>query len=192
MHPEGPPWYETGVPLLFAPFVAVLFGLLLAYYGRAELVLADRNVVGTRAFSVSLAFTAFVFVPTLGYFAAFHGDWAYLYLVPQTRIPSAVDLSFVLLASSLVPATISYAARHLAEKRTSQLVRVFGILLAITALLGALLYGRLSVSASHAQFRGGFGAVPIGSSPLGRGVLLSWLALGGAAAWARAALRRLA
>jgi len=179
------------VPLLFAPLVAVLFGLLLAYYGRTELALADRTALGTRAFSVALAFTVLVFSPTLGYFAAFHGDWAYLYLLPHAKVPSAVDLMVVLLSASLVPATVAYAARSLAEKRTSQLVRIAGGMLAALAILGALSYARLSVSASHAQFRGGFGIVPIGASPLGRGVLLAWVALGGAAAWARTSLRRL-
>ena len=183
--------YDDAVPLLFAPLVAVLFGLLLAYYGRTELALADRTALGTRAFSVSLAFTALVFSPTLGYFAAFHGDWAYLYLLPHAKVPSAVDLMVVLLSASLVPATVAYAARSLAEKRTSQLVRIAGGMLAALAIFGAISYARLSVSASHAQFRGGFGIVPIGASPLGRGVLLAWVALGGAVAWARASLRRL-
>ncbi len=177
------------VPLLFAPLVAVLFGLVLAYYGRAELALVDRSVAGTRTFRVSLAFTAFVFAPELGYFAAFHGDWAYLYLGPQALLPSAVDLTLILLASALIPATLAYAARHVAEKRSSQLLRGAGVTLAITLLLSALAHRRLLTSASYAQFRGGFGGVPLGQSPLGRGVLLSWLGLGGAAAWARACLR---
>lgn len=182
----------SGVPLLFAPVVAVLFGLLLAYYGRAELALSDRTAVGTRAFSVTLAFTVTTFVPTLGYFAAFHGDWAYLYLVPQAKVPSAVDLTLVLFAASLVPGTVAFAARALAEKRTHLLVRVAIALVALLALGLALAHGRLAVSASHAQYRGGFGTVPIGASPLGRGVVLTWLALVSGAALARAALRRVA
>lgn len=179
------------MPLLFAPFVAVLFGLLLAYYGRAELALCDRTAVGTRVLGVALAFTVFVFAPTLGYFAAFHGDWAYLYLVPHARLPSAVDLVVVLVSAALLPGTIAYAARLFAEKRTSPLVRLAGALVAVLAIGVALTHARLSVSASHAQYRGGFGVVPIGASPLGRGVVLSWLALGAATAWARASLRRL-
>ena len=177
------------MPLLFAPLLATLFGLVLAYYGRTELALIDRSILGTRTFRVTLAFTAFVFSPTLAYFAAFHGDWAYLYLGPQSMLPSAVDLALVLAASALVPATLAYAARHLAEKRTSQLLRGAGATFAITVVLCALAHKRLFVSASYAQFRGGFGAVPIGQSPLGRGVLLAWLALGGACAWARVSLR---
>lgn len=179
------------MPLLFAPFVAVLFGLLLAYYGRAELALCDRTAIGTRVLAVALAFTAFVFAPLLGYFAAFHGDWAYLYLLPHARVPSAADLTVVVLSASLVPATVAYSARVLAEKRTSQLVRLAGGLVAVLAVLVAITHARLSVSASHAQYRGGFGVVPIGASPLGRGVVLSWLALGAASLWARASLRRL-
>jgi hypothetical protein len=48
---------------------------------------------------------------------------------------------------------------------------------------------RLAVSASFAQYHGGFGGVPIGRSPLGRGILLSWLALAAAYAWSLHALR---
>jgi hypothetical protein len=177
------------VPLLLAPLVATLLGLVLTYYGRAELALADRALFGTRSFRVALAYAAFVYAPVLGYFAAFHGDWAYLYLGPQARLPSAVDLALVLFAAALVPATLAVAARSVAEQRAGLLLRAGGATLAVTLVLCALASKRLLVSASYAQFRGGFGGVPLGQSPLGRGVLLSWLALGGAAAWARASLR---
>ncbi|HQY62280.1 MAG: hypothetical protein IPF92_11940 [Myxococcales bacterium] len=177
------------MPLLLAPLVAILIGLVLTYYGRAELSLADRTPLGTRSFRVALAFAVLVYAPVLGYFAAFHGDWAYLYLGPQARLPSAVDLALVLLAAALIPATLAIAARSVAEQRSGLLLRAGGATLAVTLLLCALASKRLLVSASYVQFRGGFGGVPLGQSPLGRGVLLSWVALGAAAAWARASLR---
>jgi hypothetical protein len=57
-------------------------------------------------------------------------------------------------------------------------------------LIGCAVAGhRLGVSASYAQYHGGFGAVPIGKSLLGRGVLLSWLALAAGYAWSAHVLR---
>ena len=65
-----------------------------------------------------------------------------------------------------------------------------GAAIGYVVIVGAVLGSRrLGVSASYAQYRGGFGGVPIGKSPLGRGVLLSWIALLGAYAWSFLLLR---
>ena len=63
---------------------------------RAELVRDDGPVVASRPFAVVAAFAALVWLPVVGYFVAFHGDWSYLYVVPWQRVPSAVDLGLVL------------------------------------------------------------------------------------------------
>lgn len=179
------------MPLPYAPFVAALLGLALAYYGRAELALAERSITGTRTFLVAMCFTAFVFAPALGYFAAFHGDWAYLYLAPAAKIPSAIDLALVLASSSVLPLTLAYAAPLVGERRAPRLLRIAAVLGLVLLVLFTLTFRRVSLSASHAQFKGSFGAVPIGQSPLGRGVLLAWLAIGASIAWARSSLKRL-
>jgi hypothetical protein len=48
---------------------------------------------------------------------------------------------------------------------------------------------RLAVSASHAQYFGGFGVEPIGASVLGKGVVLAWAVLALATAWTVRELR---
>ena len=37
--------------------------------------------------TVVAAFAGLVWVPVVGYFVAFHGDWSYLYVVPGQRVP---------------------------------------------------------------------------------------------------------
>jgi hypothetical protein len=45
------------------------------------------------------------------------------------------------------------------------------------------------VSASFTHYHGGFGVAPLGRSPLGRGILLSWVALALGYAWSIHVLR---
>ena len=56
----------------------------------------------------------------------------------------------------------------------------------------ALTARRLAVSGTYAQFHGDFGTEPIGSSALGKGVLLMDLALALGIAWTVRALLRMA
>src|SRR5205823_3537558 len=62
-----------------------------------------RHLLFSKPVVVAAALGAFVYGPIVGYFAAFHGDWSYLYVVPWRRVPSAVDLLVVVLASSTIP-----------------------------------------------------------------------------------------
>src|SRR5205807_842090 len=119
----------------------------------------------------------FVFVPVCGYFAAFHGDWTYLYLFGSSRIPSAVDLALVLVASGGIPLGFLVGAPAARTRRPDRILRTVAGPAMMLLALGAVLGRRLGVSASYAQFHGDFGQSAIDKSPLGQGVLVAWIAL---------------
>jgi hypothetical protein len=163
--------------------------MTLAWLGRAELARSEVALVLTRPFLIAVGLGSLVFGPAVGYFAAWHGDWAYLYLVRASRVPSAVDLLLVTCAAAQVPLGFALAAPWAVARRRTHLFQV------VASIGGGLVIGcgifarRLSVSASFAQYHAGFGSLPLERSPLGRGILLSWIAMALAFAWSLHALR---
>jgi hypothetical protein len=177
------------MPLPFAFPVGLIIGMTLAWVARAELARSEVVLVLARPFLVAVGLSAIVYAPVVGYFAALHGDWTYLYLVRWSRVPSAVDLLLVVLAALQVPLGFAIATPWAIAKRGTRILQVSAGVATVLVIACAIFARRLAVSASFAQYHGGFGAVPIGRSPLGRGILLSWLALALAYAWSLHALR---
>ncbi len=177
------------MPLPFAFPVGLILGMTLAWVARAELARSEVPLVLTRPFLVALGLGVIVFAPIIGYFAALHGDWAYLYLLRWSRVPSAVDLFLVVVAAVQVPLGFAIATPWAIARRGTRVLQVNAVVAALVVIAGAIFARRLSVSASFAQYHGGFGGMPIGRSPLGRGMLLSWVALALAYAWSMQALR---
>jgi len=178
------------MPLPLAFPICLLVGMSLAWIARVELSRSEVPLVFARPFLVTVALAAFVVAPVLGYFAALHGDWAYLYLVRASRVPSALDLVLVVLAAALVPLGFALATPWAVAKRGPLLLKVGAVVGVSLVIVAALASRRLSVSASFAQYHGAFGSVPVGKSTLGRGVLLSWIALAAGYAWSMHVMRR--
>jgi hypothetical protein len=177
------------MPLPLALPVGLLLGMTLAWLARAELARSEVPLLLARPFLVALAFGAIVFAPAAGYFAARHGDWTYLYLVRWSRVPSAIDLLLVVIAGLTIPLGFALATPWAIARRGARLFQVAGGVALAVVIASALLARRLGVSASFAQFHGGFGSAPLGRSPLGRGVLLSWIAVAFGYAWSAYVLR---
>jgi hypothetical protein len=165
------------MPLPLALPFGLLIGMSLAWLARVELARSEVPLVLARPFLVAAALGAIVHAPVVAYFVAMHGDWAYLYLVRFSRIPSAVDLTLVLLAAAQVPLGFALASPWAMAKRGPALLKVGAVVGAALLIACVVAWRRLSVSASYAQYHAGFGVVPLGKTPLGRGVLLSWLSL---------------
>ncbi len=177
------------MPLLLSIPVGLLFGVALAWIARAELARYESPLLLARPFVVALGFGLLVFGPVVGAFVALHGDWAYLYFVRWSRVPSALDLALAAFAGLQVPLGFAAAAPWAIAKRGNRLARVAAVLGVLLVAAGVVFARRLGVSASYAQYHGGFGAVPLGKSPLGRAILLSWLALAIAVSWTVHVLR---
>jgi hypothetical protein len=176
------------VPILLAVLAGFLLGVAFAWMARVELGRIDAPIVATRPFNVVVGFSALVYSPLVGYFVGFHGDWAYGYTVAWHRVPSAIDLALVILSGASILLGMA-ASTHAARSRRLHVVAWLGAIpalaFAVVLTLGAT---RLSVSATYAQFKGGFGVVPIASSSLGRGVLMMALVLVLGIAWTGRAL----
>ena len=179
------------MPVPFAPLISLALGAALAWIAAPELVRDEGPIVASRPFAVVAAFAGLVWVPIVGYFAAFHGDWSYLYLVSWRDVPSAVDLGLVLLAGAAVLGGFSLAIPFVRKRRWGPVAAAI-VLPGSLAIAGLTLAARrLAVSGTYAQFHGGFGTEPIGESTLGRGVLVMGVVLALAVAWTVRALSRM-
>jgi hypothetical protein len=177
------------MPLPLAWLVAFALGAVFARAAEGELARAEGPVATSRPIAVVAGFAAFVLVPVVGYFAAFHGDWAYLYLVDWQAVPSAIDLVLVVGAGALVLAGFASAVPFLRAKRKGAVDAMIAVPVGIAALLALAFARRLLVSASHAQYVGAMGVESIGASALGKGVLLGLVAIALGAAWTVRSLR---
>jgi hypothetical protein len=179
------------VPIPFAPLVGLALGAVFAWVAAPELSRDEGPIVASRPFAIVVAFAVLAWLPVVGYFVAFHGDWAYLYLFPWRRVPSAVDLGLVLGAGAAVIGAFAFAVRPIRKRRFGPVVAmvVAPSTLAIAGL--TLAARRLAVSGTYAQFHGDFGTKPIGSSPLGQGVLLMGAVFVLAVAWTTRSLARM-
>lgn len=179
------------MPLAFAHLLGLALGGALAWIAAPQLARGDEPVVVSRPFALVAAFVGFVWLPVVGYFAAFHGDWSYLYLVSSGRVPSAVALALVLLSGGCVLAGFCGSVGPVRKRRFAPVLVVITVpsLAALVALPFAV--HRLSVSGTYAQFHGDFGTEPIGSGLLGKGVLLMGAALALGVAWTVHSLLRM-
>ncbi len=177
------------MPLPLALPIGLLIGMSLAWLARVELARSEVPLVLARPFLVAAALGAIVHAPVVGYFVAMHGDWSYLYLIRFSRIPSAVDLTLVVVAAAQVPLGFALASPWAMAKRGPALLKI-GVAIGALLLAGCIIASRrLAVSASYAQFHAGFAVMPLGKTPLGRAVLLSWAALLAGYAWSAHVLR---
>jgi hypothetical protein len=183
---------ESRVPIPLAWLVAFALGAVFARVAETEIARLEGPLVASRPMAIVLGFAGLVFLPVAGYFAAFHGDWAYLYLVSWQNVPSAVDLALVFGAACLVPAgfvTGVWLIRSRRSRSGQAIVALAGVPAGLAAAVAVVFVRRLSVSASAAQYHGGFGVEPIATSPLGKGVLWGLLALVAGGLWAVRSLR---
>lgn len=176
------------MPVFFAPLVAIVLGVSFAWAAWAELARDDGPLVASRPFAVAVAFAVFVFTPIVGYFVAFHGDWAYLYAVPWRDVPSAVDFGLVLLSGGALVLAFVGAAPLVRRRKISVVTTLVIAPGSLAIALLALFARRMSLSATYAQFHGEFGTEPITASALGRGVLLMGVLLAAGVAWSVRAL----
>jgi hypothetical protein len=171
------------MPLPFALLLGFALGVALASVAKAELAREGGPLVTSRPLVIVAAFAGIVFTPIVGYFLAFHGDWAYLYAVSWQSIPSALDLALVLAAGASIVAGFVVAVPPVRARNARVVGTLVGAPSAIALVLFAIGLRRLGVSASYSQFHGGFGIEPITSSALGKSVLLAVLVLAAGIAW---------
>jgi hypothetical protein len=179
------------MPIPFAPLVGLALGAALAWIAAPELSRDDGPIVASRSFAVIVAFATLVWLPAVGYFVAFHGDWAYLYVVPWQRVPSAIDLGLVLVAGAAVVGGFCLAVPPVRKRRIGPVVALVITPATVSVAALTLAARRLAVSGTFAQFHGDFGTEPIAASTLGKGVLLMAVVVAVGIAWTVYSLLRL-
>jgi hypothetical protein len=180
------------MPIPFAPLVGLALGAAFAWLAAPEISRDDGPVALSRPFAVVVAFALLVWLPAIGYFVAFHGDWAYLYAFPWQQVPSAIDMALVLIAAAAVVGGFCLAVPTVRKRRLGPVIALVVVpgAIAVAALMVAA--RRLAVSGTYAQFHGDFGTEPIAASTLGRGVLFMGVVLALGIAWTVRALLRMA
>lgn len=177
------------MPLPLAALVALSLGALFAYVARVELAQEDAPIVSSRAFAIVVAFAGLVYLPAIAYFAAFHGDWAYMYFVAWRRVPSAIDLAVVLACTALVPAGFVIAAPFARARRREVVMALIAGPAALAAILAVVFQHRVGTSATFAQFKHDFDTAPVARAALGRAMLVAIAVATVAALWAVRLLR---
>ena len=180
------------MPIPFALLIGFAIGAALAWVAAPELARDDGPITLSRPFFVVACFAAILWLPIIGYFVTFHGDWSYLYWVAWQRVPSAADLGLVLLSGGAILGGFCLAASPVRKRRLGP-VAVMVAAPGASALIGvALSVHRLAVSGTYAQFHGDFGTEPIAASTLGKGVLLMGAVLTLGLAWVAHSVVRMA
>lgn len=164
-------WYDPKVPLPLAPIVAALLGVIFALVGRDEVRRTTSAPYGTRAFLVLSIVSFGLLAPAAGYFLAFYPDWAWGYLVPGSRVPSAIDLIGCLLAASLAPITFVWTAGALRRHAVRELVRGAGAIVVLLAIATAFLGPRLTMAGTYLQYREGYDLQTASGTSLGVSIL---------------------
>src|SRR5262249_30894531 len=126
------------MPLPLALPIGLLIGMSLAWLARVELARSEVPLVLTRPFLVTAALAAIVYAAVVAYFVTMHGDWAYLYFVRWRQIPSAVDLTAIVVAAAMVPLGFALATPWAIAKRGPALLKVGiagGVLLLVACAL---------------------------------------------------------
>jgi hypothetical protein len=179
------------VPLPLAPLVAALLGVAFGLVGRDEVRRTTASPTATRGFLVLSLVALLLFAPALGYFLAFYPDWAWSYLVPGARVPSAVDLVIVLLVAGCAPLAYGWTASALRRHAVRELVRGVSALVVLFLVAFSLLGPRMIVAGTYAAFHEGYDlATPSGTS---LGVSIVWIdgCLLAGIAWAASRVRAL-
>lgn len=127
--------------------------------------------MGTRGFLI-VAIVAFVLLaPAVFYFLAFYPDWAWAYLLPGSRVPSAVDLIAAVVAAALAPVAFLWTAAALRRHAVRELVRGASALVVLLAIVTALLGPRMTVAGTYTAYREGYDLLPAAGTSLGVSIL---------------------
>lgn len=159
------------MPLPLVPILAALLGVIFALVGRDEVRRTTSAASSTRSFLVLTIVAFALLAPAAGYFLAFYPDWAWAYIVPGSRVPSAVDLVACLLSVSLAPVTFVWTAGALRRHAVRELVRGAGALVVLLAVAVAMLGPRLTVAGTYLQYREGYDLQPASGTSLGISIL---------------------
>ncbi|MFO7177802.1 MAG: hypothetical protein DIU78_003790 [Pseudomonadota bacterium] len=177
------------MPAPLGPLIGLALGGLLA---RARPDGPGRERLSLGALLLVVLFALLVFAPAAAYFMVFEPDWAYAYLIDGSHRIGALNVALILANVVSVPAGFALSLRAPPTRELATLSRVVGLPALGVGLFVVVLFPRLSVQATYAQFHGDFGTRPVAGGPLGYALIWTTLVIVGGAAWTAYALRRMA
>jgi hypothetical protein len=181
-------WPDMPAPV--GPLIGIALGAIFAWV-VSESVNRKGAPLALAPLALVSLFGLLVFAPIAGYFIAFEPDWAYAYLLDSSRRLGALHTLLLLADVASVPLGFVLVSQSRPGPRGSTLLRLLGGPLLAISLFVVILFPRLAVQATYAQFHGGFGTHPVAGGPLGYAVIWSVLVLAGATTWTAYCLRHL-
>jgi hypothetical protein len=178
------------MPAPTAPLLGLALGGLFAW-AAGDGTAHGKHALALTPLALVCLFSLGVFTPVAAYFIAFEPDWAYAYLVDSSRRVGALHAATLLADVASVPLGFVLAVRASERAALSMVVRLAGVPLVAVGVFVIILFPRLSVQATYAQFHGDFGTRPVAGGPLGYALIWSGFCLSAAAAWTAYALRRM-
>lgn len=176
------------MPAPTGPLLGLALGGLFAWIARDA---HEKHPTSLAQLALVCLFSLGVFAPVAAYFIAFEPDWAYAYWVDASRRIGALNAAFLLLDVASVPIGFVLAERASERAALSSMIRLTGLPLVAVGVFIIILFPRLSVQATYAQFHGDFGTRPVAGGSLGYALIWASFILSGASAWTAYALRRM-
>jgi len=179
------------MPVLLAPWVGLLFGVLFAWMAREDLARSERGPLASPALVLTMAFGFLVHGPVAAFFLAYAPDWSVAYLVDSQRVPTIVDMTMLLLTTASPTIGYMISINPASRREGAILLRWWLPLLVLVVAVTIALGPRLGTEANYAQFRGSFGTRSIAGGGLGMSLLWMNAVLFCSAGWVAKSLRQL-
>jgi len=153
--------------MLTAPFTGFALGTLFAWLSREDLVRGAPAMLAVRSLVIVTVYALLVFGPAAAYFLVFEPAWASAYLLDSGNHTRAFDVALAVLTPVSVVAGYLVTGHAIRRHRPAAALRIGAPSALVALALTLLLFPRLSVQATYAQYHGDFGTRPVAGSPLG-------------------------
>jgi hypothetical protein len=153
--------------MLTAPLTGFALGALFAWLSREDLVRGAPAMLAVRSLVVVVAYALLVFGPAAAYFLVFESAWASAYLLDIGSHARAFDVLFAVLAPASVVSGFVVTGHAIRRHRPAAALRIGAPSALLALAVTLLLFPRLSVQATYAQYHGDFGTRPVAGTPLG-------------------------
>lgn len=153
--------------MLTAPFTGFALGTLFAWLSREDLVRGAPAMLAVRSLVLVTLYALLVFGPAAAYFVVFEPAWASAYLLETGSIARAFDVVLAVLAPASVVGGFLVTGSAIRRHRPAAALRLGAPCALLALALTLLLFPRLSVQATYAQYHGDFGTRPVAGTPLG-------------------------
>ena len=153
--------------MLTAPLTGFALGALFAWLSREDLVRGAPAMLAVRSLVVVVAYSLFVFGPAAAYFLVFEPAWASAYLLDIGSHARAFDVLFSVLAPASVVGGFVVTGHAIRQHRPAAALRIGAPAALLALAVTLLLFPRLTVQATYAQYHGDFGTRPVAGTPLG-------------------------